>query len=69
MVCLEELPEDIKRIPTSAVDSSNFPKDLFEMHRLSTAFLNKGELTKVSTNFIDGPSPPKYPPIDRTYRK
>lgn len=39
----EELPEDdIKQIPASAVND-NFPKDLFEMYRFSTAFLNKGD--------------------------
>ncbi|KAJ6649691.1 hypothetical protein Bhyg_04930 [Pseudolycoriella hygida] len=38
---LESLPDDdVKHIPSSMVDA-NFPKDLFEMHRLSTAFLNK----------------------------
>lgn len=40
---LEELPEDdVKHIPASAIDV-HFPKDLFEMHKLSTAFLYKGD--------------------------
>ncbi|XP_037039979.1 uncharacterized protein LOC119076981 [Bradysia coprophila] len=38
---LDELPEDeVQFIPVPATDVS-FPKDLFEMHRMSTAFLNK----------------------------
>lgn len=40
----EDLPEDdVQTIPSSSAIDVNFPKDLFELHRLSTAFLNKGD--------------------------